>query len=82
MKKKTALLPFKRQWWLAIIVFFLLVPTLGKIYGGLSEDNFCYQDHVPTSPYPANLVTAADWLALADYEYESGSCFYAIRDLN
>ena len=81
-KKQPALLSLKRHWWLAIILFFFLVPTLGKIYGGLSEDNFCYQDHIPTSPYPTNLVTAADWLALADYEYESGSCFYAIRDLN
>ncbi|MFA5025968.1 MAG: tetratricopeptide repeat protein [Candidatus Shapirobacteria bacterium] len=82
MKKKAKILPFKKQWWLAIIIFFFLVPILGKYYKGLTEDNFCYQDHIPTSPYPKDLVTAADWLALADYEYESGSCFYAIRDLN
>lgn len=80
-KKQPALLSFKRHWWLAIILFFFLVPTLGKIYGGLIEDNYCYQDHKPTTQYPKNLVTAKDWLDLSDYEYEMGSCFYAIRDL-
>jgi tetratricopeptide (TPR) repeat protein len=79
---KIAPLSFKRHWWLAVILFFFLVPVLGKTYGGLGVDNFCYTDHIPTSPYPAKLETAADWLALSDYEYEMGSCFYAIRDLN
>jgi tetratricopeptide (TPR) repeat protein len=82
MKKKVKKSSLKRYWWLAFVVLIPLLMVSGKIYGGLAEDKFCYQDHTPTTQYPKNLVTAKDWLDLSDYEYESGNCFYAIRDLD
>ena len=48
----------------------------------IRKDAHCGRAHVPTTIRPTNLKTAADWLTLGDYDYESGNCQQAIEDLN
>lgn len=72
---------------------FLLLLALFIILGGFyitfgpgrkvtQRDSHCGRTHVPTTIRPTELKTAADWLNLGDYDYESGNCQQAIEDLN
>lgn len=66
----------------------LLAPVAALLAVGVAaasgaadqDDSQCTTAHAPESTRPASLVTAQDFLALGDYDYERGDCVGATED--
>jgi len=84
MKKKAKKNKKGMVYWIggAFLLMIMVVGVIKIIHKDDKISSYCQKRHDPTVELPKQLVTADDWLALGDYDYESGNCKAAMEDLN
>ena len=58
----------------------LMLGAFAAIGAANQPDTQCTAAHAPPSAPPSSLVSATDYLALGDYDYDRGACVQAIDD--
>lgn len=64
----------------AVLAGLLVYAAAAAVSAVTQTDTQCTTTHAPASQPPASLVSAADFLAQGDYEYDRGACNEAIVD--